>query len=69
MKSLWDFPSRTAAVEALGVEGFVAAAIREQGSLRGMSSFTLPQDEKRRPPLAERAERPSVDRGPAVAFA
>ena len=28
MKSLWDFPSRTAAIEELGVEGFVAAAIR-----------------------------------------
>jgi len=35
MKSVWDFPSRAAAIEKLGVEGFVAAVVREHQSRSG----------------------------------
>ena len=35
MKSVWDFPSRAAAIEELGVEGFVAAVVREHQSRLG----------------------------------
>jgi len=44
MKSLWDFPSRTAAIEELGVEGFVAAAIGGRRPETGPLSPARPRE-------------------------
>lgn len=44
MKSVWDFPSRAAAIEELGVEGFVAAVVREHRSRSGKQPSAVPSD-------------------------
>ena len=44
MKSVWDFPSRAAAIEELGVEGFVAAVVREHQSRSGKQPSAVPSD-------------------------
>lgn len=72
MKSLWDFPSRAAALEALGLDGFVAAAIRQERPPRSKPSTVLLQEKKNGEPCPA-GERPGwtslVDREPEMAVA
>ena len=52
MKPLWDFPSRAAAIEELGVEGLVAAAVREQWSRLSKQPSAVPLDKTGKHSLA-----------------
>ena len=56
MKSVWDFPSRAAAIEELGVEGFIAAVVREHRSRSGKQP-AVPSDKTGKHSLASNWDR------------
>lgn len=70
MKSLWGFPSRAAAIEALGLEGFVAAVMRLQKVPLSTDSSVLRLDKNKEPPLDRKhPDCALLDREPDVAVA
>ena len=57
MKSVWDFPSRAAAIEELGVAGFIAAVVREHRSRSGKQPSAVPSDKTGKHSLASNWDR------------